>query len=86
MTYIKKLCLPLLAAGWLLATFPTAAQEASATPAFDAETATEAYLAQMSPEQKERSDSYFEGGYWLQLWNFLFGLGVAWLRLGTAPR
>ncbi|MEM7355254.1 MAG: M48 family metallopeptidase, partial [Acidobacteriota bacterium] len=48
---------------------------------FDPATATEAYLAQLTPEQRERSDSYFEGGYWLQLWGFLYGLGVAWLLL-----
>jgi STE24 endopeptidase len=37
----------------------------------------------MSPEQQERSDAYFEGGYWLQLWGFLYGLGVAALLLGS---
>jgi STE24 endopeptidase len=45
--------------------------------------ATEAYLARLSPEQREKSDSYFEGGYWLILWDFLYGLGVAALLLGT---
>ncbi len=49
---------------------------------FDAEAATEAYLAQMSGEERERSDAYFEGGYWLQLFGFLYGLGIAWLLLG----
>ena len=44
--------------------------------------ATEAYLARLSPEQREKSDSYFEGGYWLILWDFLYGLGVAALLLG----
>jgi len=28
-----------------------------------------------------RSNAYFEGGYWLQLWNFLLGLAVALLVL-----
>src|SRR5215213_3733632 len=51
--------------------------------AFDAEAATEAYLARMSPEARARSDAYFEGGYWLQLWGFLYGLLVAWILLGT---
>jgi STE24 endopeptidase len=45
--------------------------------------ATEAYLARLSPEQREKSDAYFEGGYWLILWDFLYGLGVAALLLGT---
>ncbi|HEX6863537.1 MAG TPA: hypothetical protein VF414_12010, partial [Thermoanaerobaculia bacterium] len=38
--------------------------------------ATEAYLARLSPAQREKSDSYFEGGYWLILWDFLYGLTV----------
>ena len=45
--------------------------------------ATEAYLARLSPEQRAKSDAYFEGGYWLTLWDFLYGLGVAALLLGT---
>lgn len=51
--------------------------------AFDPVAATEAYLARMLPEQRDRSDAYFEGGYWLQLWEFLYTLGVAWIFLGT---
>ncbi len=46
-------------------------------PQFDADKATSAYLALLSPEQRTRSDAYFEGGYWLQLWGFLYGLAVA---------
>lgn len=57
------------------------AQDAAAS--LDVDAATRAYLDQMSEQQKARSDAYFEGGYWLQLWNFLLGLGVAWLLLGT---
>jgi STE24 endopeptidase len=45
--------------------------------------ATRAYLARMTPEKKARSDSYFEGGYWLRLWGFLYGVAVAWLLLAT---
>jgi len=59
------------------------APTAAAAPAFDPVAATESYLARMTPEQRERSDSYFEGGYWLQLWNLLWGLGVAALLLAT---
>ena len=29
------------------------------------------------------TDAYMEGGYWLQLWGFVYGMGVAWLLLGT---
>jgi STE24 endopeptidase len=45
--------------------------------------ATEAYLAQMTPEARARSDAYFEGGYWLVLWNALVGVAVAWLLLAS---
>ena len=41
---------------------------AEASQSFDAERATEAYLAFVPPEQRARSDAYFEGGNWLQLW------------------
>ncbi|HEY9429278.1 MAG TPA: M48 family metallopeptidase [Gemmatimonadaceae bacterium] len=50
---------------------------------FDPEAATEASMARLSPEARARSDAYFEGGYWLLLWGFLYGLGVAWLLLAT---
>ena len=43
----------------------------------DPEAATREYLARFTPEQKKRSDDYFEGGYWLQLWRFLFGAAVS---------
>jgi STE24 endopeptidase len=60
---------------------------ASVVPAaaarFDADAATAAYLAQLSPEARAKSDAYFEGGYWLLVWDFLIGLGIAWLLLGT---
>ncbi len=62
---------------------PAAAPAPPTTPAFDAETATAAYLAQMSPEARAKSDAYFEGGYWILLWDFLIGLLVAWIFLGT---
>src|SRR5216683_622967 len=38
---------------------------------FDADAATDAYLAQISVSARSRSDTYFEGGYWLILWDFL---------------
>ncbi|MEO8217734.1 MAG: M48 family metallopeptidase [Acidobacteriota bacterium] len=50
---------------------------------FDAEAATAAYMATLSSEARANSDKYFVGGYWLLLWDFLAGLLVAWLFLGT---
>jgi STE24 endopeptidase len=52
-------------------------EAARATPDFDVERATEAYIGLISPEARERSDAYFEGGYWLQLVEWLWTLGVA---------
>lgn len=45
-------------------------------PDFEVERATQAYIELLTPEQRARSDAYFEGGYWLQLWQFLYGLAV----------
>ena len=64
------------------ASSPIAAQQADSA-SFDVEGATNEYLSRLTPEEKERSDSYFEGGYWLQLWGILYTLGVAWLLLGS---
>jgi STE24 endopeptidase len=55
--------------------------EAQATPHFDATLATNAYLAQIPADKTARSDAYFEGGYWLILWDFLYGVVVALLLL-----
>ena len=58
------------------------------TPAFDAAKATDKYLAQVSGAARARSDAYFEGGYWLQLVDLLYALGVAALLLWSrrSPR
>ena len=64
------------------ATAPAAAPAAIAVTHFDAEAATAAYMATIPPKALARSDAYFEGGYWLQLWDLVVGLAVAWLLLG----
>ena len=50
-------------------------------PAFDVTAAVDSYLAKMPPGQRASSDAYFEGGYWLQLWDFLLTVIVMWLLL-----
>ena len=60
-----------------------AAPPSAAAASFDPEAATRAYLDRVPPDQKARSDAYFEGGYWLQLWGFLYGLAVALLLLAS---
>jgi STE24 endopeptidase len=59
-------------------TVPTDAQPSAH---FSAEAATEAYLAQIPAGAKTRSDAYFEGGYWLLLWDFLYGAAILLLLL-----
>ena len=63
------------------------ATSASVAPAhaapFNVTAATDAYMAQLSPQARARSDAYFAGGYWLILWDALVALGVAWLLLGS---
>jgi STE24 endopeptidase len=58
------------------------ASSMAASGHFDADAATAAYLATMTPAARARSDAYFEGGYWLMLWDFLLGLLLAWALLG----
>src|SRR6202167_3048227 len=55
--------------------------EAQAGPRFDATAATDAYLAQIPADKTARSNAYFEGGYWLILWDFLYGAIVALILL-----
>jgi STE24 endopeptidase len=55
--------------------------EAQASPHFDATAATNAYLAQIPAGKTARSNAYFEGGYWMILWDFLYGVVVALLLL-----
>jgi STE24 endopeptidase len=57
------------------------AAAAAAAPVFDPETATRAYLATLQGAARARSDSYFEGGYWLILWGALVGVASHWLML-----
>ena len=59
------------------------AAAAAAPASFDVETATRAYLDTLQGAARARSDSYFEGGYWLLLWGTLVSVGLSWLVLRT---
>jgi len=58
-----------------------AAATKAAGPAFDVHAAVETYLAKMPAEQRARSNAYFEGGYWLQVWDFLILTLAMWIML-----
>ncbi len=59
---------------------PAAAQPSAH---FDPDAATEAYMAMIPPAARARSDAYFEGGYWLVLWDFLYASAMMLLLLYT---
>jgi len=48
---------------------------------FNIEEATEAYMATLPPAALAKSNAYFEGGYWLTLWDTVVATAVAWLLL-----
>ena len=50
---------------------------------FNADEATAEWMAQIPADAMAKSDAYYEGGYWLTLWDLVVGLVVAWLLLGT---
>jgi STE24 endopeptidase len=55
--------------------------QATNQPNFDVDKATRAYLDRIPPAKKAQSDAYFEGRYWLQLWEFVYGAAIAALLL-----
>ncbi len=60
---------------------PPVADRHTTGESFDVNAAVDAYLAKMPPAERARSNAYFEGGYWLLLWDFLSTVVVMWLLL-----
>ncbi len=82
----RALALLAIAAALAMAAAPTAPPVppgAQASPSFNAQTATDAWLATVPPEARKRSDAYFEGDYWLILWDFLWSAAALFLILQT---
>ena len=50
---------------------------AAALNADDPAAATKAWLDTVPADKRARSDAYFEGGYWLILWEFLLGAAIS---------
>ena len=83
----------LVVVGW--AVMPLAdAQESSPAPSVvpvpaeavnvtDPAAATRAWLDTVPRDERARSDAYFEGSYWLILWNFLAAAAISLLLLET---
>ena len=53
-----------------------AALAPSIPPGTDPATATRIWLDTIPPDKRAKSDAYFEGGYWLILWNFLLSAAI----------
>src|SRR6266571_5465153 len=51
--------------------------------ALDPAAATQAWLATVPRNEREKSDAYFEGGYWLILWNFLLAAAISIFLLAS---
>src|SRR5579885_185296 len=62
---------------------PAGANTPGVQSQFDPEKATDAYLATVGGKARAMSDAYFEGGYWLILWDALYAIGVSALLLWT---
>jgi STE24 endopeptidase len=76
----------------LLTAIPTFAQPSSEstpypTPSIaagtDPATATRAWLDTVPADKRAKSDAYFEGGYWLILWNFLLSAAISIFLLAS---
>src|SRR5262245_64461588 len=49
----------------------------------DPAVATQAWLDSVPQDKREKSDAYFEGGYWLLLWNYLVVSGISIFLLSS---
>jgi STE24 endopeptidase len=84
-----------LAAGLLIIDLSIVGAQAPATPNVstaistdtakpsDPAAATQAWLATVPKEERAKSDAYFEGGYWLLLWNFLLIVAISIFLLAS---
>jgi len=64
-----------------------AAETPAPTPSIaagtDPATATRAWLDTVPADKRAKSDAYFEGGYWLLLWNFLLSSAISIFLLAS---
>ncbi len=68
------------------ATFSSPPDDSPATQQvtpLDPAAATQAWLDSVPKEKREKSDAYFEGGYWLLLWDYLAAAAISILLLSS---
>jgi STE24 endopeptidase len=51
-------------------------KEIATAGTFDPASATRAWLQTVPADKRAKSDAYFQGGYWLILWNFVLGAAI----------
>src|SRR6266567_5454139 len=62
---------------------PAARISAENASALDPNAATQAWLDTVPADKRAKSDAYFEGGYWLILWNFLLAVAISIFLLAS---
>src|SRR5260370_21795395 len=62
---------------------PATSTKMEAAKSFDPVEATKAWLNTVPADKRAKSDAYFEGGYWLILWNSLVGAAIAIFLLAS---
>jgi STE24 endopeptidase len=90
---IKRSILILLIAGSPVVFIPVLAQDnaprvrpqpaTERVASFDAAAATRTWLASVPSDKRQKSDAYFEGGYWMLVWNFLLPVAISIVLLGS---
>src|ERR1051326_8669791 len=75
-SFLPLVCAPASAQEPLTAS-STIAPAPSIAPNADPATATRAWLDTVPPDNRAKSDAYFEGGYWLILWEYLMAAAIA---------
>ncbi len=91
---MRRHFLPLAVAAAIACAHVTFAQDAPPAPSpalvvpaaavgADPAIATRAWLDTVPADKKAKSNAYFEGGYWLLLWNFLLAAAISLLVLNT---
>ena len=61
----------------------SATATARAVKPFDPAAATQVWLDSVPGNQREKSNAYFEGGYWLILWDFVLAAAISALLLSS---
>jgi STE24 endopeptidase len=80
---VSLLCLASIDADGQTPTSALSAGTTESTKPFDPAAATRAWLATVPADKREKSNAYFEGGYWLILWNFLLAVAISIFLLAS---